>query len=69
VNVYLPKSLIARVDRRAADLGMSRSSFFGLAVSTALSGLPHAVWPETAARSKVHKTGGLRTAKPPAKKP
>jgi predicted RNase H-like HicB family nuclease len=33
VNVYLPRSLIARVDRQAADLGMSRSSFFGLAVS------------------------------------
>ena len=29
VNVYLPKSLIARVDRRAAELGMSRSSFSG----------------------------------------
>jgi predicted RNase H-like HicB family nuclease len=37
VNVYLPKSLIARVDRRAADLGMSRSSFFGWAVTTALT--------------------------------
>ena len=37
VNVYLPKSLIARVDRRAAELGMSRSSFFGWAVSTALT--------------------------------
>jgi predicted RNase H-like HicB family nuclease len=36
VNVYLPKSLIARVDSRAAELGMSRSSFFGLAVSSAL---------------------------------
>jgi predicted RNase H-like HicB family nuclease len=31
VNVYLPKSLIGRVDRRATELGMSRSSFFGLA--------------------------------------
>jgi predicted RNase H-like HicB family nuclease len=37
VNVYLPKSLIARVDRRAAELGMSRSSFFGWAVTTALT--------------------------------
>jgi hypothetical protein len=27
VNVYLPKSLIGRVDRRAAELGMSRSAF------------------------------------------
>ncbi|MDX2202566.1 MAG: type II toxin-antitoxin system HicB family antitoxin [Hyphomicrobiaceae bacterium] len=38
VNVYLPKSLIVRVDRRAAELGMSRSSFFGLAIARALSG-------------------------------
>ncbi len=37
INVYLPRSLIARVDRRAADFGMSRSSFFGWAVTTALS--------------------------------
>ncbi|HZC15825.1 MAG TPA: type II toxin-antitoxin system HicB family antitoxin [Caulobacteraceae bacterium] len=36
VNVYLPKSLIARVDRRAAEIGMSRSSFFGLAITRAL---------------------------------
>jgi predicted RNase H-like HicB family nuclease len=37
VNVYLPKSLIARADKRAAELGMSRSSFFGYAVSVALT--------------------------------
>jgi predicted RNase H-like HicB family nuclease len=36
VNVYLPKSLISRADKRAAELGMSRSSFFGLALSTTL---------------------------------
>lgn len=36
VNVYLPKSLIARADARASDLGMSRSSFFGLALTTTL---------------------------------
>jgi predicted RNase H-like HicB family nuclease len=36
VNVYLPKSLIARVDRRAAEIGMNRSSFFGWAVTRAL---------------------------------
>jgi len=36
VNIYLPKSLIARVDRRAAEIGMSRSSFFGWAVTRAL---------------------------------
>ena len=68
VNVYLPKSLIGRIDRRAAELGMSRSSFFGLAATTALDyrfpGLPGLAEP----RSKVHKTGGLRTGKRPAKK-
>lgn len=40
VNIYLPKSLIRRADGRAAELGMSRSSFFGYAVSAALSVLP-----------------------------
>lgn len=33
VNVYLPKSLIERIDHTAADTGMSRSSLFGLAVT------------------------------------
>lgn len=42
INVYLPKSLITRVDRQAADFGMSRSSFVGLALSAALSGGPKA---------------------------
>lgn len=36
VNVYLPKSLIERVDAQAAALGMSRSSYFGWALSQAL---------------------------------
>jgi predicted RNase H-like HicB family nuclease len=36
VNVYLPKSLIERVDRAAAMLGMNRSSFFGMAAHNAL---------------------------------
>lgn len=69
VNVYLPKSLIGRIDRRAAELGMSRSSFFGLAASTALVQFPgfRAGLPE--ARSKVHRTGRLRTGKSSAKKP
>jgi predicted RNase H-like HicB family nuclease len=62
VNVYLPKSLIGRVDRRAAELGMSRSSFFGLAATTALIRFPGVVRAGLAEpRSKVHKTGGLRT--------
>src|SRR6202163_3338299 len=64
VNVYLPKSLLAKVDKRAAELGMSRSSFFGLAATTALSPFPgqygvraHLAEPRTKAR----KSGGLRT--------
>jgi hypothetical protein len=66
-NVYLPKSLIGRVDRRAAEFGMSRSSFFGFAVTQALS--IGSVWGGLAEpRSKVHKTGGLRT-KTTARKP
>ena len=36
VNVYLPKSLIERIDARAALMGMSRSSYFGWALSEAL---------------------------------
>ncbi len=36
VNVYLPKSLIERVDAEAARLGMTRSSFFGLVISRAI---------------------------------
>jgi hypothetical protein len=33
VNVYLSKSLIERIDRLAAELGMNRSSLFGLALT------------------------------------
>ena len=64
VNVYLPKSLIGRIDRRAAELGMSRSSFFGLAATTALTSFAGApVFRSSLAepRSKVRKAGGLRT--------
>jgi predicted RNase H-like HicB family nuclease len=68
VNVYLPKSLILRVDRRAAELGMSRSSFFGLAATTALTRFPGFREDLAEPRSKVHRTGGLRTGKPSAKK-
>jgi len=69
VNVYLPKSLIARVDRRAAELGMTRSSFFGLAASSALAGFTSMMRSEAAPRSKVHKTGRLHSGKSLAKKP
>jgi predicted RNase H-like HicB family nuclease len=41
VNVYLPKSLIERVDARAAAMGMSRSSYFGWALTQTLG--PRAV--------------------------
>jgi predicted RNase H-like HicB family nuclease len=72
VNVYLPKSLIERVDRRAAELGMSRSSFFGLATANALGGsLVQSSFRVTGLaqpRSKVRKVGGLRTAKSSARK-
>jgi len=36
VNIYLPKSLLSQIDRRAAELGMSRSSYFGFAANLAL---------------------------------
>src|ERR1700685_1399182 len=68
VNVYLPKSLIGQVDRRAAELGMSRSSLFALAAPTALTQFPGLLegWAEP--RSKVHRTGRLQTGKSPTKK-
>jgi len=50
VNVYLPKSLIERIDRLAAELGMNRSSFFGMAASQALvlhAGKIRTFWPTT----------------------
>ena len=37
VNIYLPKSLIARADALAAAWGMSRSSLFGLALTRHLA--------------------------------
>jgi predicted RNase H-like HicB family nuclease len=49
VNVYLPRQLIERADKCAAELGMNRSSFFGLAVSSALAG--HALDPKLGLRS------------------
>ena len=73
VNIYLPKSLLARVDQKAAQLGMSRSSFFGLAASTALDPSPTPIYIRSGlaalranqeTRSKARKTGKLRAAKP-----
>jgi predicted RNase H-like HicB family nuclease len=72
VNVYLPKSLIIRVDRRAAELGMSRSSFFGLAVTNALGHVLSAGSVRagllSAPRSKMRKEGGIGTGGSPPKK-
>ncbi len=68
VNVYLPKSLIGQIDRRAAELGMSRSSFFGLAATTALIRFPGFREGLAEPGSKVHKTGRLRTAKSSTRK-
>jgi predicted RNase H-like HicB family nuclease len=74
VNVYLPKSLIARVDRRAAELGMSRSSFFGLAATTALSQTIRADLIQTIRaelmepRTKARKTGALQKSASLARK-
>ena len=56
VNVYLPRNLIAQADKRAAKLGMSRSSFFGLAIS-ALTGMSYKDMINVRMpRSKVHRT-------------
>ncbi len=37
VNIYLPKNLLQRFDRLASELGMSRSSCFGWAITNALT--------------------------------
>jgi len=34
VNIYLPRNLILQADKKAQELGMSRSSLFGLAISS-----------------------------------
>ena len=77
VNIYLPKSLLARVDQKAAELGMSRSSFFGLAVSTALAPSPTPIYlraglaalrASSEPRPKARKVGKLRAARPPERK-
>jgi predicted RNase H-like HicB family nuclease len=70
VNVYLPKSLIAKVDRRAAELGMSRSSFFGFIASTALNQIQGPIRADlNEPRTKARKTGGLRTKTSRTRKP
>jgi predicted RNase H-like HicB family nuclease len=65
VNVYLPKGLIARADRWAAEFGMSRSSLFGLALSAILRGddtrrLEAALIRARAAPARAQARGGAR---------
>ena len=51
VNIYLPRNLILQADKKAQDLGMSRSSFFGLAISSLIGWSYKEVASLTAARS------------------
>ena len=70
VNVYLPKSLLERVDRRAADLGMSRSSYFGFAANLALGsftpGSPHVITKEALEKIRYGMTAKGRQKPPKA---
>jgi hypothetical protein len=69
VNVYLSKSLIGRADRRAAELGMSRSSYFGYAVSLALLSRPVETLSRIApVESRARVTAGSERHKRPSKK-
>jgi predicted RNase H-like HicB family nuclease len=63
VNIYLPKNLIARADKRAAELGMSRSSFFGLAISRLTGWSYNEAVSLTLPRSKIHRTAARSTSK------
>jgi predicted RNase H-like HicB family nuclease len=68
INIYLPKNLIAQVDARATELGMSRSSFFGMAVSGMFgklspSALYHTRTELSLPRSRAHKVGTLHRPK------
>jgi predicted RNase H-like HicB family nuclease len=61
VNIYLPKSLITRADKRAAELGMSRSSFFGLAVSSTIGWTATSFAQIAGPRSKAQQVGPVST--------
>ena len=68
INIYLPKKLLTRVDKRATELGMSRSSFFGVAVSGVLgeltpSALFHARTELILPRSRTQQVGVLRKSR------
>ena len=63
VNVYLPKSLILRADQKAEELGMSRSSFFGLALSSLIGLSFHDKARLTRPRSKIQASQTTSSAK------
>jgi len=70
VNIYLPRNLISQADRRAAELGMSRSSFFGLAISSLVGNRSYAdLTSVTMPRSKIHRTdeGAAQAPRPKSK--
>ena len=64
VNVYLPKSLIERIDRLAAELGMNRSSFFGMAASQMLDSMRQLRDLRTAKQEAAAEKGGALRAPP-----
>jgi hypothetical protein len=69
LGAWFPDFPITRIDKRATELGMSRSSFFGFAATIALDWSPH--FPRAGLadpRSKVHKTGAVRAGSKPGKK-
>lgn len=68
VNIYLSKSLIARADRRAAEFGMSRSSFFGYAITSTLALLPAVGFGHLAPLSPRVVAAAMRPVKRPARK-
>jgi predicted RNase H-like HicB family nuclease len=68
VNIYLSKSLIARADRRAAEFGMSRSSFFGYAITSTLALLPTVGFGHLAPVSPRAVVAAMRPVKRPARK-
>ena len=68
VNIYLPKNLLERADKAAEEMGMSRSSFFGLAIS-AMIGLSFGMPAEFLRRAKFAKATVIAEAKPRGKRP
>lgn len=68
VNIYLPRNLISQADKRAAELGMSRSSFFGLAISSLIGERSYAgLTSLTMPRSKIHRTDERSEPRPKGK--